>query len=320
MKVKIKNIKKIGSDSKRYDIQTKTSNFFANDILVHNSLIQVYYDWVLDKWCVGTTGTAEAEGDVNGSDKTFAGLFWTAAKISAKESSEYLKTKFVKGLIYVFELTTPYNIIVTPHATSSITLLTIRNVKDLVEFNYDTMKEIASKYLYVNSVNSFSLKSDYKTLRKTFDNMKYSEEGYVVVDKNFDRVKIKNPAYVAAHHLKSSMAEYKIMSIIKTNEVDEFIASFPERKDEILKIRDVYIKFKANLESVWEVLKTKLPENITKEETKRYAMDVFKVCEAYKVKGWTGLYFSLKDKKVDTVNDYLMNYNDKHLYEICSKY
>lgn len=41
--VKIKSIKKIKSDSKRYDIQTeKTSNFFANNILVHNSSCTVY--------------------------------------------------------------------------------------------------------------------------------------------------------------------------------------------------------------------------------------------------------------------------------------
>ena len=39
---KIKAIKKISEKYKRYDIQTeKSNNFFANDLLVHNSLIQV---------------------------------------------------------------------------------------------------------------------------------------------------------------------------------------------------------------------------------------------------------------------------------------
>ena len=34
--VEIKSVKKIQNDSKRYDIKTKTDNFFANGILVHN--------------------------------------------------------------------------------------------------------------------------------------------------------------------------------------------------------------------------------------------------------------------------------------------
>ncbi len=38
--MKIKSIKKIKSSSKLYDIETTTNNFFANGILVHNSMIR----------------------------------------------------------------------------------------------------------------------------------------------------------------------------------------------------------------------------------------------------------------------------------------
>jgi hypothetical protein len=32
--------------------------------------------------------------------------------------------------------------------------------------------------------------------------MVWYDEGYVIVDANFNRVKVKKPAYVAVHHLK----------------------------------------------------------------------------------------------------------------------
>lgn len=45
MLVKIKSIKKIQNNSKRYDIETdKNHNFFANGILVHNSSLSIYYN------------------------------------------------------------------------------------------------------------------------------------------------------------------------------------------------------------------------------------------------------------------------------------
>ena len=58
--VKIKSINKIKSDSKRYDIETKTHhNFFANGILVHNSLgILFNYN---DEWLISTRGSFESE-------------------------------------------------------------------------------------------------------------------------------------------------------------------------------------------------------------------------------------------------------------------
>src|SRR3989304_2634754 len=54
--MKIKEIKKIESFSKRYDIQTeKHHNFFANNILVHNSLGILY--WLNDKPWITTRGS-----------------------------------------------------------------------------------------------------------------------------------------------------------------------------------------------------------------------------------------------------------------------
>ena len=108
--VKIKSIKPIVCESKRYDIQTKkTNNFFANCILVHNSMIQVYWDWNDMMWYAGTTGTAEGEGEVNNKmGTTFNSLFWD----TVTEKYALNPCMLDKDHVYVFELTTPYNIVV----------------------------------------------------------------------------------------------------------------------------------------------------------------------------------------------------------------
>lgn len=272
------------------------------------SMIHVYKDWVLNKWCVGTTGTAEAEGEVNNKfGTTFADLFWETAP-------KDFESKLTEGYTYVFELCTPYNIVVTPHTKSFITLLTIRNLRTLKELSYDEFNFYGSA-MKVPVVKIYDMNTkNVGQLIKTFDNMPYTDEGYVVVDAHHNRIKIKNPAYLAVHSLKGKTAEHNIMEIIKTNEVDEFAATFPERKKQIEALKIAYDKLDLTLNKVWNELKLNLPKNITKHESKKYAMKVFEVSNKYDVKNYTGLFFSLKDKKINGVAEYLINIDNKKLY------
>lgn len=312
--VKIKNIKEIKCDSKRYDIQTKkTNNFFANGVLVHNSMIQVYFDWHDMMWYAATTGTAEGEGEVNNkSGTTFNSLFWK----TVKDKYNLDASKLTEGYTYVFELTTPYNIVVKPHGESSATLLTVRNLETLKEVSFDELTVIAES-LGVPRVKAYDLNvNNVGVLLKTFEDMVWHDEGYVVVDANHNRVKIKNPAYVAVHGLKNKTAEHNIMEIIVTNEVEEFGAVFPERKAEVFKLKENYDKLLNELVEAWEVLKLLRPKNITPNEKKRYAKEVFDVCSKRNLKEFTGLYFGLNDGKISDITTYLSNYDKKKLYKM----
>lgn len=277
------------------------------------TLIQVYWDWVTNEWFAGTTGTAEGEGEVNNKmGTTFNSLFWdTITKQYALNPC-----MFDKDHVYVFELTTPYNIVVKPHGESSATLLTVRNRVTLQEVSWIDLTMIAES-LRVPLVKRFDLNAkDVGALLRTFEGMPWSEEGYVVVDANFNRIKIKNPAYVAVHHLKGKTAEHNIITIVKSNEIEEFASTFPERKDELLRLKENYDKLVDKLNEVWFELSTRKPKNITKEEKKRYAAAVFEVCGKYDLKQFTGLYFGLVDGKVASVEDFIVNYDDKLLYKM----
>lgn len=277
------------------------------------TLIQLYWDEYKGKWFAGTTGTAEGEGEVNNKmGTTFNDLFFQ----TVTEKYNLDLNKLDKGYSYIFELTTPYNIVVKPHGESSATLLTIRDLETLSEFSYNALLDFG-RLTNLPVVKSFDLNAnDVGALIRTFENMPWSDEGYVVVDANFNRVKIKNPAYVAVHHLKGKTAEHNIITIVKSNEIEEFGATFPERKEELIKLKVNYDNLLIKLNTVWEELKFRKPKNITPAEKKKYATAVFEVCTKYDLKQFTGLYFGLADGKVESIEKFMMNYDDKVLYKM----
>ncbi len=281
---------------------------------VDGSCMQVYWDHYKNKWFAGTTGTAEGEGEVNNKlGTTFNDLFWKTIKEKyPKFRIEYLD----KRCCYVFELTTPYNIVVKPHGESSVTLLTARNLDTLQEASYKELKECAHA-LHFPVVKAYDLNAkDVGALLRTFENMVWHDEGYVVVDAKHNRIKIKNPAYVAVHHLKGKSAEHNILTIVKSNEIEEFGATFPDRKEELLKLKANYDLLIDKLKLVWDELSPRKPKNIMPEEKKKFAQAVFEVCAKHDLKTFTGLYFGLQDGKIFSIEDYMFNYDDKALYKI----
>lgn len=277
------------------------------------TMIQVYYDWHDMTWYAGTTGTANGEGEVNNKNgTTFNDLFWD----TLNNKYTFNECLLNKDYIYVFELTTPYNIVVKPHGESSATLLTVRDRETLVELSGKDLEMVAIS-IGVPLVKSFDLNAkNVGHLLKTFEGMPWSEEGYVVRDGNDNRVKVKNPAYVAVHHLKGKTAEHNILTIVKTNEIEEFAATFPERTEELYRLKESYDGLLVKLNNIWVELQAHKPKNVTKPEQKKFAAAVFEVCEKYDLKNFTGLYFGLAQYKINSIEEYMFNYDDKTLYKM----
>jgi len=275
------------------------------------SLIHLYWDWHTEKWCAGTSGMAEAEGLVNNKfDTSFSDLFWNTMeeKYGITPESKLLE----KGFIYAFELTTPYNIVVKPHGESSATLLGMRNQATFEELPYGILMT-KCELLGIPLVKRYDLnEGNVGKLLRTFEDMTWHEEGYVVVDADFNRIKIKNPAYVAVHHLKDKTGEHNIMGVVKSNEIEEFAATFPERKEEIFKLKKEYDILLDKLKVVWgEIPK---PKNITAKERKKFAIAVNETATKENLDMFKGMFFGLQDGKVDNIDSYLFNFDDKKLY------
>ena len=65
------------------------------------------------------------------------------------------------------------------------------------------------------------------------------DEGFVVCDADFNRVKIKSPAYVIAHFMRNNnvITRKHIIKIILENEVEEFLCYAADYKEELEKVQ-----------------------------------------------------------------------------------
>jgi len=206
--------------------------------------------------------------------------------------------------------------VVKPHGESSVTLLTARNNVSLKEASRIELLE-CGKALHLPVVKSYDFTGkNFGEILRSFDGLSWHDEGYVVVDANNNRVKVKNPAYVAVHHLKGKTAEHNIMTIVKTNEIEEFGATFPDRKEELNNLKAKYDELTGKLNYLWVELQNHKPKNIMPSEKKKFAEAVFRLCNQHNLKTFTGLYFGLIDGKVPSIEDYMLNYDDKALYKL----
>lgn len=185
------------------------------------SIMSMY--WYKGEWRVASNGSPDAGGNVHGFEITFAELFWETYKSMGYE----LPMISQNGFTFIFELTSPYNRIVVPYRKAQLTLIGIRN-------NLTQKEEPVRSLYYPNyrKVKTFGLGS-LDEIINTFANFSgIDSEGYVVVDDQFNRIKIKHPNYVSLHHLKGNEGPTpkKILGIVLTGEGAEVLSYFPEWK------------------------------------------------------------------------------------------
>lgn len=180
------------------------------------------------EWHVATTGTPDASGDINqgGAGSTFADYFWS----TFPGGREYLPRRGGEAgrYCFFFELTGPLNRVVVPHARAGLTLLGARDLTT----GFEVRPQVVAHFLPegIPVVREFPLGS-FTEVAATFATMStLKQEGYVVVDGAFNRVKVKHPGYVVLHHAKDGMTTKAFVEIARSGETSEVIAAFPEFK------------------------------------------------------------------------------------------
>ena len=189
---------------------------------VDGSLIKVWYN--KGEWHVSTSGTVDANKAVlevtdlfeeNCPYKTYADLF-EAARRKAKLNFDSLN----KGYTYMFELVSPYSKVIVMYNETEIYHIGTRDNATLRELETDIGVKKPQRF----AINS--LEACIEQAKK----LPSDKEGYVVVDKNYNRIKVKNPVYVALHHLKNNgdVNLSNFISIVRNNEIEEYVTYFPE--------------------------------------------------------------------------------------------
>lgn len=232
-------------ESAEEDAKFNWSSFTAQEKVDGSLMIMYNYD---GEWQVATKGSPDAGGNVGQEQFTFADLFW---KTLNKQIPNFLKDVATPGFTYMFELTSRYNRVVTSQIENegTLTLIGCRRTFDGVNLPIDNY--VAAYIGPQNVVKSFPMKTieEIKTAAAQLDPSK--QEGFVLVDNKFNRIKVKSEKYVLIHHLKDSINDERIVELIKTGEDSEVFAYFPDLKIRYDKIKKYWDMTAGMLDEIW---------------------------------------------------------------------
>jgi len=194
------------------------------------SCFGLYWDQINNLWCVQTLGQVEAEKTMRGFGKgtqftdTWAQLFWNTFE-------KYTERKFLERLdknwTYIFELCTPWNKVVVTYNEPKLFFIAMRNKKTFKE----AWTENSILYDVFDKPKVYNHTDINEIMRIAKEQLTKEDEGFVLVDENFRRVKIKSAQYVAEHYHSTTVTLESIAQVIFLNEQDEWLLTFPEFKD-----------------------------------------------------------------------------------------
>ena len=245
------NYVKMNNSSNKFDIQIDgNSNYFADGILVHNSLIKLWWD--NDEWHVATNGTidaskAEVQEGENSEFPNYLALF----KYASKDKIDY--SKLNQHYTYMFELVSPENKVVCAYNTPTIYYLGRRNIKTLKEVSYfeddclglEKCKRPRCTVIYPKA----SPKKAMAELKHKVDSLTTSDEnfeGVVISDEGLkSRIKIKSSEYLRLSKIKGNgiLTDKKILFMIINSLDDDAIQAFPEYRPKFEKVKSQLSKW-----------------------------------------------------------------------------
>lgn len=202
---------------------------------------------------------------------------------------------FVEGETYMFELVSPWTRVVVPHKTNDMYFLGVRHNESFEEF-LPYNHPLATRFKTPQKFDLHTLDECIAATKK----MPWDEEGYVVVDKDFNRVKVKSPAYVAAHNLKGNgvMSYARAVELVRTNEIDEVCNYFEEFRPALEECKSRFWKLVEDCENAWQEY-LKVDSSLeTRKDKALWITKNFRI---------PGLAFGILDKKIASVRDFFMN-------------
>ena len=132
---------------------------------------------------------------------------------------------------YIFELISPYKTIVIKYGFTELVHIGTRSNITGEEFNID----LGIKKPKIYDANS--LEECIKLAEELNSNDIVKYEGFVVVDKDFHRIKVKSPEYLLWHHRLTNntyISKSDAIDIILSNKKDAFLEDFPNQKTILL--------------------------------------------------------------------------------------
>lgn len=227
---------------------------------IDGSLIKVWYH---GGWHISTNGTINAQyAYVPNTQLSYYDLFIRALKKNgdpARDFFEWLNPDYV----YMFELVSPDNRMTILYPEDAIYLIGVRDRKSDREFDIDIFKQYFFR-IYMPNMVKFPERYYLNTLGDCIHAtqlMSADEEGFVVCDDKFDRVKVKSEQYLIASHLRfnNSINVKKVIKLIRDEMIDDFCAYNEDYIGFVNDIKEAGRQIAITLDETWEGLSKLLP-------------------------------------------------------------
>lgn len=176
---------------------------------------------------------------------------------------------------YMFELISPKLRILVDNPKTKLIYLGCRNNYTSLELTLEQAYTINPNLKMFDTVKYFDLHNIDEVLALCNTYKGDENEGVVVVDKYFNRVKIKCENYILLKGYRNAFdtTDEKIFKGIKENTIDDAIGAFPEIQNTVNKIKNDLIAYKSFLISITnkgkehlEVLKQKVNSDLVRKE------------------------------------------------------
>ncbi len=207
------------------------------------SFIGIFYNKYTASWQLKTSGMinakdAELMDNVFGIKNYYDLVMYTLDKMNVSIGS--IVNMVEKEYSIICEVTSPANKIVIPYKDFTLTHLATKHNKTGKEV--ELMIGLPKPLWYplttldecINSANE----------------LPFSEEGYVCVDRDLNRLKIKSPAYLTIHHLRGegTLVPRRVLDLIRMNEHEEFLVYYEEFRSIFDEMETKYNTFIENLQ------------------------------------------------------------------------
>lgn len=269
---------------------------------IDGSLMFMY--WYDGKWNIASSGLPDASGEVLKAGVTFKDLFWN----TWGDLGYDLPPNYADGIdiTYIFELSTPENVVVVPQDRHMISFIGARDIVSGDELSIDS-DTFPSNW---KRPKRFSVTSEEEALKKCNEMNPMEQEGFVIVDQAFNRVKMKSPQYAAIAHLgltKAEIIEFGLdinkydeslqqkwmLKVILINECDEFLSYYPQYTEMYKFILSRFVHLMCTMSDLYNEIK-----HITNQF--EYASKVNKHPLSY-------IFFQLKAGRIESVEEGLRN-------------
>ena len=167
---------------------------------VDGSIIKLWFDGARGTWQFSTNGTIRAE---SASIENYTGLYFGDVIVRADNYRDIPFDRLDRDKTYIFELVSPETKVIVSYGATSLYHIGTRSNLCGIESEEDIgIKKPASYALssLEECIKAAVLLNADKTVTTADD---VTGEGFVVVDKNYNRVKVKSPDYIMMHRIAS---------------------------------------------------------------------------------------------------------------------